>query len=45
MKQKSIKKYAELWDKIKYEIETINGGKNGELVKTLRKLNLTQMIT
>ena len=36
-KQRSIKKYTELWDGIKNEIETINGGKEGEYGKDFMK--------
>ena len=39
-----LKKYTELWDGIKNEIKTINGGKKVNMVKVLWKLNLTQMI-
>ena len=34
-----LKKYAELWDRIKNEIETINGGKKGEYGKDFMKIN------
>ena len=37
-KQWSIKKYIELYDGIKYEIETINGGKKGEYGKDFMKI-------
>ena len=33
-----LKKYAELWDRIKNEIETINGGKKGEYGKDFMKI-------
>ena len=33
-----IKKYTELWDGIKNEIETINGGKKGEYGKDAMKI-------
>ena len=36
-----LKKYAELWDGIKNEIETINGGKNGEYGKDFMKIKST----
>ena len=39
-----LKKYTELWDGIKNEIETINGGKKVNMVKILWKLNLLRMI-
>ena len=39
-----LKKYTELWDGIKNEIKTINGGKKVNMVKVLWKLNLIQMI-
>ena len=42
-----LKKYRELWDGIKNEIETINGEtvvKKVNMVKILWKLNLIQMI-
>ena len=39
-----LKKYTELWDGIKNEIEAINGGKKGEYVKDFMKLNLIEMI-
>ena len=37
-KQRSIKKYTELWDGIKNEIETINGGKAGDYGKDFMKI-------
>ena len=37
-KQKSIKKYTELWDGVKNKIETINGGKEGENGKDFMKI-------
>ena len=40
-----LKKYTELWDWIKNEIETINGGKKGIMVKFFWKLKLIHMIT
>ena len=33
-----LKNHTELWDKIKNEIETINGGKNGECGKDFMKI-------
>ena len=33
-----LKKYTELWDEIKNEIETINGGKKGEYGKDFMKI-------
>ena len=33
-----LKKYTELWDGIKNEIETINGGKKGEYGKDFMKI-------
>ena len=39
-----LKKYAELWNGIKNEIETINGGKKVNMVKISWKLNFIQMI-
>ena len=33
-----LKKYTELWDGIKTEIETINGGKKGEYGKDFMKI-------
>ena len=46
---KVLKKYTELWDGIKNEIELINGGgcnsvEKGEYGKDLWKFNLIQMI-
>ena len=38
------KKYKEVWDWIKKEIETINGGKKLNLVKILKILNLSLII-
>ena len=37
-KERSIKKYRELWDGIKNESETINSGKKGEHVKNSVKI-------
>ena len=42
--KKIFKKYRELWDEIKNEIETINSDKKVNMVKILWKLNLIQMI-
>ena len=36
--QKVFKKYTELWDGIKNEIETINGSKEGEYGKDSMKI-------
>ena len=36
--KKVLKKYTELWDEIKNEIETINFGKKGEYGKDFMKL-------
>ena len=33
-----LEKYRELWDRIKNEIETINGGKKGEYGKDFMKI-------
>ena len=38
--KKELKKYNELWDGIKNEIETINGGKIGEYRKDFIKLKI-----
>ena len=38
MKTKYYKKYKELWDGIKNEIETIHGGKAGEYGKDFMKI-------
>ena len=35
-----LKKYKELWDEIKNEIETINGGKTGKYGKDIIKIKL-----
>ena len=37
-KKEVLKKYTELWDGTKNEIETINGGKKGEYVKDFMKI-------
>ena len=42
--KEELKKYTELRDGIKNEIETINGSKKVDMVKILSKLNLIQMI-
>ena len=39
-----LKKYTELWNGIKNEIETINGSKKVNIVKISWKLNFIQMI-
>ena len=38
------KKYEEVWDGIKKEIEMINGGKKVNIVKILKRLNLSLMM-
>ena len=38
VKQRTIKKYTELWDGIKNEIKTINSGKEGEYCKDFMKI-------
>ena len=38
LKQRSIKKYTELWDEIKYMIKAINGGVAGEYGKDFMKI-------
>ena len=40
-KQRSIKKYKELWDGIEYKVGTI---KSANIVKIFQKLNLTPMM-
>ena len=40
-----LEKYEEVWEGIKKEIETINGGKKIEYGKDLKKLNLILMMT
>ena len=37
-KQRSIKKYADVWDGIKNNIKTINGGKENDYVKSYIKI-------
>ena len=37
-KQRSVRKYKELWDGIKNKIETINGGKAGDYGKDFMKI-------
>ena len=37
-KQQVSQKYEEVWDKIKKEIETINGGKKNEYEKDYKKI-------
>ena len=39
-----LKKYTELWDGFKNEIEIIDGSKKGEYDKDFLKLHLTQII-
>ena len=39
------KKYAYVWDGIKYEIKTINGGKKMAMEKITRKINLILTMT
>ena len=39
------KKYKEVWDGIKKDIETINGGEKVEYEKDLKKLGLSVMMT
>ena len=36
--KEALKKFAELWDGIKNEIETINGGKKGEYSKDVMSI-------
>ena len=38
IEKKVLAKYTELWDKIKYLIETIDGGKQGEYEKDFMKI-------
>ena len=38
LKQRSIKKYTELWDEIKYLIKAINGGVAGEYGQDFMKI-------
>ena len=42
---KEVLKRYEVWEGIKREIETINGGKKIEYGKDLKKLNLILMMT
>ena len=37
-----LKKYTELWDGIKNEVETINGGKKGKYGKDFMKIKLSK---
>ena len=37
-KNKVLEKYTNLWDKIKYHIQTINAGKSGEYEKDCKKI-------
>ena len=39
-----LKKYEEVWEGIKKEIETINGGKKLNMGKIFKKLNLNLMM-
>ena len=39
-----LKKYKEVWEGIKKEIETINGGKKLNMEKILKKLDLSLMM-
>ena len=41
---KVLKKYEEVWEGIKKEIETINGGKKLNMEKILKKLDLSLMM-
>ena len=43
-KKEVSKKFKELWEKIKNEIETINSGRKVNMVNILRKLILIQTI-
>ena len=36
----ALKKYKELWDRMKNEIETTNGGKTGEYGKEFMKIKI-----
>ena len=38
IKTKILNKYAELWDEIKYQIETINGSKPGRYRKDFMRI-------
>ena len=38
IKTKILNKYAELWDEIKYQIETINGSKPGRYWKDFMRI-------
>ena len=40
-----LKKYEEVWEGVKKEIETINGGKKVEYGKNFKKLGLSLMMT
>ena len=40
-KKEILKNYTELWDGIKNEIETINGGKIGEYDKDFMKIKFS----
>ena len=39
-----LEKYTELWDEIKNKIETINSGKEVNMINISWKLNLTHMM-
>ena len=39
-----LKKYEEVWEGIKKEIETVNGGKKLNMGKIFKKLNLNLMM-
>ena len=41
--KKVLKRYSKLWDDIKIEIETINGGKKGEYGKDLMKIKFMKI--
>ena len=38
MKTKSIKKYADVWDEIKYKIKALNGGEENDCEKDYMKI-------
>ena len=44
MKQRSFKKYEEVWESVKKEIETINGGKKIAYGKDYMKIRYKSMI-
>ena len=39
-----LKKYEEVWEGVKKEIETINGGEKMNMRKIFKKLNLSLMM-